>query len=301
MDEASSRFVDRIAVDKLLQDKLRKVHHGQPSQQLSSSTSMVAPSAEQTPSNACTHLRSYPASAPRATVLFAHGLFEDQRDIYRFLFAGLNRLGYSVELYCLPYHYERKPADSLFSGEYFFSANLHRTRQAFLQAGSELRACHDRLSRQSAHPLFLAGFSMGATVALQAALHLGGVAGVCLLNPPAGLANLVWTSPLCQTIRADLEAAAIDCAAVAAYFQDIDPLFVNHDDVDKQRVLMIQALYDLVTSQEQYEALAVAWQLPHRLKYNAGHLNTLRVPRLAEDMARFFEAQMSEATDGAPR
>jgi pimeloyl-ACP methyl ester carboxylesterase len=228
-------------------------------------------------------------------------LFEDQRDIYRFLFAGLNRLGYSVELYCLPYHYERKPADSLFSGEYFFSANLYRTRQAFLQAGRELRACHERLSRQAQHPVFLAGFSMGATIAAQAALHLEGVAGVCLLNPPAGLANLIWTSPLCQTIRADLEAANLDCAAVAAYFRDIDPLFVNHARLDKQRLLMIQALYDLVTSQEQYEALAAAWQLAHRLKYNAGHLNTLRVPRLAEDMARFFDAQTPTAIEGHPR
>jgi hypothetical protein len=56
------------------------------------------------------------------------------------------------------------------------------------------------------------------------------------------------------------------------------------------RILMIQALYDLVTEQRLYEALANTWQFPHRMKYNAGHLNTLRVPRLADDMAKFFEA-----------
>jgi len=295
MDEASSRFVDRIAVDKLLQDKLSKVHHRQPSHPEEPTTMPACQS------DARSYLRAYPASRPRATVLFAHGLFEDQREIYRFLFSGLNRLGYSVELYCLPYHYERKPADSLFSGEFFFSANLHRTRQAFLQAGRELRACHERLTQEAGHPVFFAGFSMGATIALGAALQPGGAQGVCLLNPPAGLADLIWTSPLCQTIRADLEAADLDRAAVATYFQDIDPLYAYHGSLDKERMLMVQALYDLVTSQRQYDALAAVWQFPHRLKYNAGHLNTLRVPRLAEDMARFFDVRMPEGNEACPR
>jgi alpha-beta hydrolase superfamily lysophospholipase len=292
MDEASSRFVDRLAVDKLLQEKLSRVHHRQPS-----------PLPEATPP-VCDQqglaLRSFPAAQPRATVLFAHGLYEDQSDIYRFLFTGLNRLGYTVELFFLPYHYQRKPADSLFGGEFFFSANLHRTRQAFLQASLEMSTCHRRLVRERRQPIFLAGFSMGGTIALQAAARLHDVPGVCLINPPAGLADLIWTSPLCQTIRADIEADGLDRAAVAAYFRDIDPAFAGVGSVDRQRVLMVQALYDLVTRQEQYEALAKAWQFPHRLKVHAGHLNTLRVPRLAEDMARFFDTQMPRAGQGCP-
>jgi pimeloyl-ACP methyl ester carboxylesterase len=288
MDEASSRFVDRLAMDKLLQEKLGRVHHRQPS-----------PVPEATPPVCETQgLRSFPAAEPRATVLFVHGLFEEQSEIYRFLFSGLNRLGYSVELFLLPYHYERKPADSLFSGEFFFSANLYRTRQAFLQASLEIGESYRRLARASQRPIFLAGFSMGATIALQAALRLQGVPAVCLINPPAGLADLIWTSPLCQTIRADIEADNLDHAAVAAYFRDIDPLFVDVGAIDRERVLMIQALFDLVTRQEQYEALAEVWRFPHRQKYHAGHLNTLRVPRMAEDMARFFDSHM---TPGLPR
>jgi pimeloyl-ACP methyl ester carboxylesterase len=280
MDEASSRFVDRLAVDKLLQEKLSRVHHRQPSP-LPESEAPVCESQGLT--------RAFPAAQARATVLFAHGLFEDQSDIYRFLFTGLGRLGYGVELFCLPYHYHRKPADSLFGGEFFFSANLHRTRQAFVQAALEMSACYRRLVEERGQPVFLAGFSMGGTIALQAAARLPEAPGLCLINPPAGLADLIWNSPLCQTIRADIEADGLDHAAVAAYFRDIDPLFAGVGSVDRQRVLMIQALYDLVTRQQQYEALAEVWQFPHRLKYHAGHLNTLRVPRLAEDMARFFE------------
>jgi pimeloyl-ACP methyl ester carboxylesterase len=285
MDEASSRFVDRLAVDKLL-EKLSKVHHRQPKPL----PDALAPVCE----SEGLRLRSFPASEARATILFAHGLFEDQSEMYGFLFSGLNRLGYAIELYGLPYHYGRKPADSQFSGELFFSGNLYRTRQAFLQASLEMSEAYRRLRREGERPVFLAGFSMGGTIALQTAVRLGDVPAVCMINPPAGLADLIWTSPLCQTIRADIEADNLDHAAVAAYFRDIDPLFSGVGAVDRERVLMIQALYDLVTRQEQYEAFAEAWQFPHRHKYNAGHLNTLRVPRMAEDMARFFDFQMRQ-------
>lgn len=292
MDEASSRFVDRLAMERLVGEKLAKVHH-RPSLPISPprplpQKSDIAPA----------DLISYPASLPRGTVLFAHGLYEEQREIYRFLFKGLTRLGYSVELYCLPYHYERQPVDSHFSGEFFFSADLARTRYAFLQAALELADCYARLRRDRNHPVFLAGFSMGASVALKASTALPTMDGVCAINPPAGLSDLIWRSPLCRTIRADLEAAGVSRAEVTDYFRDLDPLYLNHRAVDPGRVFVIHALYDLVTEQAQYEALAQAWGFQRHSKYKAGHLNTLRVPRLAEDMASFFDALSQVRMEG---
>jgi pimeloyl-ACP methyl ester carboxylesterase len=284
MDEASSRFVDRLAMERLVDQKLAKVHH-RPSLPI-----MPPLPLDQKGAPVPAGLISYPADQPRGTVLFAHGLYEEQREIYRFLFTGLTRLGYSVELYCLPYHYERQPVDSLFSGEFFFSADLDRTRHAFLQAAREMADGYTRLRRSRNHPVFLAGFSMGASVALKASTALPALDGVCAINPPAGLSDLIWRSPLCRTIRADLEAAGVSRSQVRDYFRDLDPLYLNHRAVDPGRVFVIHALYDLVTEQAQYEALAEAWSFQRHATYKAGHLNTLRVPRLAEDMAGFFAA-----------
>jgi hypothetical protein len=114
--------------------------------------------------------------------------------------------------------------------------------------------------------------------------------GVCAINPPALFPELIWTSPLCRTIRADLETAGVTADRVASYFKDIDPISLDRTLVDPGRIVMMQALYDLVTEQRQYEALANTWQFPHRIRYQAGHLNTLRVPRLADDMVKFFES-----------
>jgi pimeloyl-ACP methyl ester carboxylesterase len=284
MDEASSRFVDRIAVDKLVQEKLAKVHH-YPARPLPPPTAFAG-----TLDYGTHQLISYPAERPRGTVLFVHGLFEDQREIYGFLFSGLRRLGYSIALYSLPHHYERKSPDSQFGGELFFSADITRTRQAFLQAAAELGALFARLRQKSTGPVYLAGFSMGASIALLLSTLVEGLDGVCAINPPAVFPDLIWSSPLCRTIRADLETAGVTADMVATYFRDIDPHTIDRNLATPGRILMIQALYDLVTEQRQYEALANTWQFPHRMKYNAGHLNTLRVPRLADDMAKFFDA-----------
>ena len=291
MDEASSRFVDRIAVEKLVTEKLSRVRHRP--EQLGR-----GPAALPRPAPDGVQLHSFPAESPRGTVLFAHGLYESAREMYGFLFSGLRRLGYSVELYTLPYHYERKPAESLFSGEYFFSADLARTRLAFLQAVEELRACLRRLRRERGHPVYLAGFSMGGAITLLLAASLPALEGACVINPPANFPELVWRSPLCSTIRADLERAGADRSDVAAWFRDIDPLHVRGGAANRERVLLVQALYDLVTAQEQYEELARAWGFRHRTVYPAGHLNTLRVPRLADDIARFFDG-LSGASGGA--
>lgn len=289
MDEASSRFVDRIAVEKLLTEKLARVTHRP--------ALPVRPASAETCRRPAEHvrLRSYPAESPRGTVLFVHGLFEEQREIYGFLFSGLRRRGYSVELHCLPYHYERKPDESLFSGEFFFSANLARTRDAFLQAVDEVGACLEHLRRTRGHPVFLAGFSMGAAITLLLTASLESIDGACVINPPADFPELIWRSPLCSTIRADLERAGAGRIDVAAAFFGIDPLHVRADAVDVRRVLMVQALYDLVTAQDQYEALAGAWRFRHRVRYPAGHLNTLRVPRLADDVATFFDGLRAAA------
>jgi hypothetical protein len=68
-----------------------------------------------------------------------------------------------------------------------------------------------------------------------------------------------------------------------------DPFHARSIALARQRILLIYALYDQITLDEQYQALASRWALSEVLRYKAGHLNTLRVPRLAEDLVRFFD------------
>lgn len=52
----------------------------------------------------------------------------------------MTTLKWNMYYFTLPYHFERKPDQSLFSGEYMVSANIERTVQATRQAVADLRA-----------------------------------------------------------------------------------------------------------------------------------------------------------------
>jgi pimeloyl-ACP methyl ester carboxylesterase len=235
----------------------------------------------------------YNAKCPRATILFVHGLFDDSRETYAFMLGGLLKAGYSVRLMTLPFHHERTPACSRFSGEYFWSANVLRTCRALKQSVYELYQCHNWLTHTTHQPVFLAGFSMGATVSLMLAALNSAPRGLFVVNPAGALSDIVWDSPLCRTIRDDFLAVGCGRKEVTNVFVGFENALSGGHRMSPNTICMASALYDEVTKQEQYDAIASKWNLRHRLRYKAGHLNTLRLPRLAEDMTRFFDLLMS--------
>lgn len=316
MDEASSRFVDRIVIDRLLTEKLGTVHH-YPTVPLDLANQdafgdfraldpvgsmaveadgralvLTSPLACEYVENRVARVLCFNATSPRATILFVHGLFDDNRETYAFMLGGLIKAGYSVRLMTLPFHHERTPASSRFSGEYFWSANVLRTCRALKQAVYELYQCHNWLTQTTRHPVFLAGFSMGATVSLMlAALHSRS-RGLFVINPAGALSDIVWDSPLCRTIRDDYMAAGYGREDITKVFAGFDDALARGQRMSSDAICMASAFYDEVTRQDQYDAIANRWNLRHRLRYSAGHLNTLRLPRLAEDMTRFFDSLM---------
>ena len=315
MDEASSKFVDRLALEKIIGEKLSLVHHvpskqpdalrmpafdafaqplGRPETAQSYDpyiTVLRSPSFTPHTENRLFFLRCHPAKEERGVVLLVHGLYEDNRAMYGFLIGELNRAGFSVYMTTLPFHHERTPAEARFSGEYFFSADLSRTKEAFVQAVLEVRLAYKWLTEYRSAPVFLTGFSMGGTVAMAAACATDCFERVCIVNPASMLSEVIWTSPLCATIKENLLAAGWERTEIDFAVSSFDPYMMPYMRTDDSRVLMIYALYDQITRADQYESFIERKQLSNILQYKAGHLNTLRVPRFATDLVRFFDRQ----------
>lgn len=326
MDEASSRFVDRLVLEKLLGEKLTKVQHRTSFDALANPPELVhldeigpvvfsrerqsnayllrSPVKQPHVSNEWFRVAAHEVEGTRGALILVHGLFEDNRVIYRFLIEELNRLHYSVYATTLPYHYERVPPEGRFSGELFLSADLVRTVHAFESAVAELESCQAWLREHQSCPLFTVGFSMGATVALAQAARQRRSNGIVAINPAAGISSAIWTSPLCESIRRDLHACGVDEPTASRYLTPLCPLRAGFDRTVSARILMIRALYDQVTQQSQYDELSQLLPEENVLRYKAGHLNTLRVPRLASDIVSFCEsltqAPSSEMTSLTP-
>jgi pimeloyl-ACP methyl ester carboxylesterase len=317
MDEASSRFVDTLSIERLLTEKLEKVHHfpkirfDEIEGNLFSDFASISCNAEistndQTgvmqfvspvccdyPQNRFVPVISCDVNNARATIILVHGLFEENRNIYSFLIKGLNYAGYNVKMLTLPFHYERTPNDSLFSGEFFWSADILRTRKAFKQAVYEQYQLYTWLTLTLDHPVFIASFSMGAGVSLMLATLFPDIKGLFVINPASALSNIVWDSPLCRTIKEDYFQAGYTIENLKKMYALFEPISADKIVTDSENICMVYAQYDMVTEQKQYLRLIEKWKLKNILSYKAGHLNTLRVPRLADDIASFFNARIN--------
>lgn len=317
MDEASSRYVDKIVMEKILNEKLEKVHH-YPSVSVdelkcellddiltikktdfplelltSNDTTFLSPIKSGYSENDIVPVKSFASKEKSiATILFLHGLFEDNREIYKFLINGMNKAGFDVKLLALPFHYERKPENSLFSGEYFWSADIVRTRNAFRQAVCEMYQIYTWFENNSNKPVFITGFSMGGAVSLMLTTIYKEILGLQIINPAAAFTDIVWDSPLCRTIREDYITAGYTIEDVQKVFAIFEPVGAKKSDIDRKRINLIYGLYDQVTDLQQYNKLIEKWRLTNVIQYKSGHLNILRVPRLADDITGFFKTLM---------
>jgi hypothetical protein len=313
MDENSSKYVDQLVINKLLDEKLSKVHHkleenhDELYSDLYADFSTIKPNSEiiskdnqyiriESPVE-CSHeenrvntitIKEVPGAS--ASIVFLHGLFEDNREIYNFLFSGINKAGLNVYSMTLPFHYERKPYKSQFSGEYFWSANIQRSRRAFRQAVYELYQFYNTVRLINNHDVYICAFSMGGGVALSLASLYKDISRLFVINPVCSLTEIVWDSPLCRTIKNDLVNQEFLMDQLKQVCSVFEPASVKSIAIDTNRICLGYSIYDQITSIEQYKGLISTWNLKNTIDYRAGHLNVLRVPRLANDICAFMNS-----------
>lgn len=313
MNEASSKYVDQLVLDKLLTEKLQRVHH-YPGKNVDLTTSVFdlingieskpLPEIRKSDSgfvfkssidsgfeeNDLCPVFSFECKNPVASIVFMHGLYEDNREIYGFLFDNLNKSGLNVYLCTLPYHYERKPEKSLFSGEYFWSADFDRTRLAFVQGIFDLFSLYKFIKNRNGHKVFIAGFSMGGAVSLVLGAAVKEIKGIAAINPATSFSEIVWDSPLCKHMKQDFLAAGYSIEQLRSAYKTFEPVSINFELNNSLRFMICYAIYDQVTSPDIYRQFIEKWNIRNVHEYKAGHLTTLRVPRLAQDIFNFVSA-----------
>ncbi|RPI03470.1 MAG: hypothetical protein EHM72_01415 [Calditrichaeota bacterium] len=308
MDEASSKYVDYIATEKLLTEKLQQVHHAPALvddlqnlqfDDFSALSTLPSDLQEQQngleqdirftsavrsgyPENDQVRCRVYPARQPLAAVLLIHGLFEDNLIIYKYYISQLVENGLQVFILFLPFHYSRKPKESVFSGELYWSGDLNRSALAYKQAVYDAYHLLKYIKNTVAKPILLNGFSMGGGVAWTLS-SLVEVEALFVVNPVCNFSDLVWNRRLFSTIKSDLEQNGYILDKVTRQFAHFDPINCLPKANSIENVAVGYGIFDQISSTDNYQMLIDKWQVRRVLPYNAGHLNILRVPRLAQD------------------
>ncbi|HEY9061760.1 MAG TPA: alpha/beta hydrolase [Pseudobacteroides sp.] len=317
MNEASSKFVDKLAMEKLISEKLAKVRHSPDDSffkkdeislnciddlQLEKSQIKLVdivngishfqiPSFYKQPhylENNLINIYYYPSDNPQCNILLLHGLFDDNMANYLFLIKQLNELNFNIYFMVLPYHFERRPEGSFFGGEYFFSADLFRTRNAFKQTVLDIEASMQFIGYHNSMPKRILGFSMGGCAAFRYYLLKKSLIKTFLLNPVTEFKKLAWDNNLLLTVGRDLDESLMSRDEVLKILAEIDPCENIGPDFKVDNLTMVYSIYDQVIEKVKYDAFINKIGIKNAIEYSSGHLNVLRVPRLSRDIFKFL-------------
>ncbi|KNY26965.1 hypothetical protein [Pseudobacteroides cellulosolvens] len=317
MNETSSKFVDSFAVEKLINEKLLKVSHSPLNSLFKNSnisfedldhlsfdkskaeklvnrdgiTSFCMPSyckSNHYVENDKVYVYYFPAENPKSNILLLHGLFDDNMANYMYLIKQLNIFNVNVFIMLLPYHFERKPYQSSFSGEYFFSADIYRLCNAISQSMFDIEASLSFIKAFNGLETTLTGFSMGGCMAFKYYILKRQTVKTFLFNPVTELSRLVLDNPLLITIGRDILNSGFDMGKYTRMLEELDPCENIDYQIDNSMISVAYSIYDQIISENKYKTFIRKTGIRNVSVYSAGHLNVLRVPRLATDIIDFY-------------
>lgn len=224
-------------------------------------------------------------------VIFVHGWRMDSFDRIKKMFHNriMNELGWNMYYFTLPYHFQRKPEHSLYSGEYMISANINRTVQSTRQAVIDLRALIQWIKMNKKGPVILIGVSLGGFITNLTATLESKIDALVSIFYSNRLSYSIWNTIPGKFIKADLEHHGIDYNDLISYWKITEPSQAI-PKVKKDNILLISAKYDQYVHIEDSNYLWESWGRPTRYVYNCGHAGiVLNRKKIAMDTLSFLQ------------
>jgi len=134
----------------------------------------------------------------------------------------------------------------------------------------------------------LTGFSMGGCMAYKYFVLKGQTVKTFLFNPVTELSTLVLDNPLLTTIGKDIINSGFDMDEYTKMLQELDPCHSIDYQTDNNMIAVVYSIYDQIISEKKYKRFIEKTGINNVNVYSAGHLNVLRVPRLAVDIVDFL-------------
>lgn len=227
-------------------------------------------------------------------IIFVHGWRMDSNERVKKIFHNqIMNLGWNMYYFTLPYHFERKPECSLYSGEYMISANIERTVQSSQQAVADLRGLIQWIKKNKQGPVILVGISLGGFIGNLTALvesQLDVLASIFYANR---LSYSIWNTNPGKYIKADLQKHGITYHDLIQYWRITEPN-QTVPIMNKDNILLISAKNDQYVHLEDTDYLWKSWGKPTRYIYNSGHAGiVLNRKRIATDTINFIQRRIA--------
>ncbi|PEJ57948.1 alpha/beta hydrolase [Bacillus sp. AFS002410] len=223
-------------------------------------------------------------------VIFVHGWRMKSNDrLIKMFQQHMKKHQWNMYYYTLPYHLQRKPFESSFSGEYMVSADIERTLQAVRQAVVDLRSFIHAIKERQQGPIFVVGLSLGGFITnllVTVEEQVDAMVSIFYVN---SLAHTIWNTDPGKFIKKELLENRVRYQEIAEHLKIIEPSLVS-PKLKQDHILLLSAKNDQYVDIEDANVLWNAWNKPARIIYNCGHSGiVLKRNKIAKDVMAFLQ------------
>ncbi|WP_226567811.1 alpha/beta hydrolase [Bacillus stratosphericus] len=235
-------------------------------------------------------------SKHKPNVIFVHGWRMDSYDRIKKIYHDriIKNYDWNMYYYTLPYHFDREPQASTYSGERMISANINRTVQSSQQAIVELRGLIKWIKEIKGGEIIVIGISLGGWLTNLLATVEKEVDIVVSAFYANNIAHSIWNTLPGKYIRRDLEEHGTTYEELNKAWDIMNPSKAELL-VDKENVLLISGKYDMYIDINDADILWNSWGKPKRHIYSCGHSGiVLSRKRIAADTLQFIESRLEK-------
>ncbi|MED1094508.1 alpha/beta hydrolase [Bacillus capparidis] len=228
-------------------------------------------------------------------IIFVHGWRMDSLDRIKKIFhSEMRDMRWNMYYFTLPYHFQRKPGQSLYSGEYMISADIYRTVQSIKQSVVDLRALIQWIKANKKGPVILIGVSLGGFITNLTATLETEIDALVSIFYANRLSYSIWNTIPGKYIREDLEHHGINYNDLIRYWRITEPSQAI-PKIRKEKILLISAKHDQYVHLEDANHLWESWDRPARYIYNCGHAGiVLKRKKIASDTISFLQKNIGK-------
>lgn len=208
-----------------------------------------------------------------------------------FLDSFLER-NYNVYRYVLPFHMERSPHTSLYSGEYFVSADVTRTLKSVQQSVSDIRALISYIKAVEKEKVIVIGLSLGGIITNLLCEVEENIDVLISLFYANNLSFTVFETEAGKYIKKDYLKNNFSYSLLSKSWEVINPC-LRKPILDLDKILLVSGKYDKYVLNKDTDQLWENWGRPERYKYSCGHSGiVLSKNKIKKDILKFIDKRV---------
>ncbi|GFP74091.1 alpha/beta hydrolase [Clostridium fungisolvens] len=195
---------------------------------------------------------------------------------------------YDAYSYILPFHMERCPNESLYSGEYFFSANVNRTLKSVQQSISDIRALIRYIKEKREGKVIVIGLSLGGMISNLLCEVEENIDLLISLFYANDLHFTAYETIVGKFVKEDFIKNGFDRERLKRNWSIINPS-LKKPLIDKDKIFLVSGYYDKYIMNKDSDILWTSWDKPKRYVYKCGHSGiVLNKSKIRNDVLSFI-------------